>query len=74
MKMLIQQTLMFRRTVVGHPLGVWDKGMLMLYRLGVLIMYKDGVIRVLCRCACGINVVITSDTQGSKCPSVEYSL
>ena len=32
------------------------------------------LIRVLCRCACGINVVVTSDTQGSKCPIVEYSL
>ncbi len=41
----------------------------MLCRLGVLIMYKD-----FCRCACGINVVVTGDTQGSKCPSVEYNL
>ena len=31
--------------------------MLMLCRLGVLIMYKDVFDKVLCTCACGINVV-----------------
>ena len=31
----------------------------MLCRLGVLIMYKDVFDKVLCTCACGINVVVT---------------
>ena len=29
---------------------IWDKGMLMLCRLGVLIMYKDVFDKVLCMC------------------------
>ncbi len=38
--------------------------MLMLCRLGVLIMYKDVFDKVLCTCACGINVVVTSGSKG----------